>query len=61
MPLTVEYFMELCRPIFTLSSTDRVENRRMFWKVRAMPARLTCTVFMPEVSLPLKRIVPLVG
>ena len=27
-----------CRPIITFSSADRLANRRMFWKVRAMPS-----------------------
>ena len=44
-----------------MSSTLRLLNRRMFWKVRAMPARLTWTVFMPWVSLPSSRMVPRVG
>ena len=32
----MEYFSWLCRPIFTLSSTDRLLNSRIFWKVRAI-------------------------
>ena len=51
----------LCSPIITFSSTVSVSNRRMFWKVRAMPARLTWSGDMPAVSLPSSRIVPRVG
>ena len=39
----------------------RTENRRIFWKVRAMPARLTCAVVMPWISFPSSRMVPWVG
>ena len=46
---------------FTLSSTLMLEKRRIFWKVRAMPARFTCMVFMPWVSLPSSSTVPVVG
>ena len=53
--------MWLCRPSFTLSSTLRLENRRMFWKVRAMPALFTWTVFILWVSTPSTRMVPRVG
>ena len=28
----------MCLAISTLSNTDRAENSRMFWKVRAMPS-----------------------
>ena len=38
-----------------------VAKRRMFWKVRATPSLLACTVFMPAVSLPLTSTVPEVG
>jgi len=48
-------------PVFTLSSTLMALNRRMFWKVRAMPALFTCMVFMPWVSFPSRRMVPWVG
>ena len=61
MPLNRPQWMELCMPILTLSSTLRLLNRRMFWKVRAMPALLTCTVFMLWVSTPSSRTVPRVG
>ena len=36
MPLNRPQWMELCMPILTLSSTLRLLNRRMFWKVRAL-------------------------
>lgn len=42
-----EDWQALCRPIFTLSSTESLENRRIFWKVRAIPSWLSCQVFFP--------------
>ncbi len=41
------YFIWVSMATATFSSTVMVENRRMFWKVRAMPARLTWAVFRP--------------
>ena len=61
MPENMEYFSWLCRPIFTLSSTDRLLNSRMFWKVRAMPMRLIWAGVLPWVSSPSSRMVPRVG
>ena len=43
------------------SATVRSLNRRMFWNVRAMPARFTCAVVMLWVSLPSSRMAPAVG
>ena len=40
MPENMPYLIWLCRPMRTLSSTVMLENRRIFWKVRAMPRRL---------------------
>ena len=53
----------ICGPIATVmfSSTVRLENRRMFWKVRAIPAWFICAVLMPWMSLPSSRMVPWVG
>ena len=61
MPLNMPYFIWLCMPNFTLSSTVRLEKRRMFWKVRATPRLLTCTVLMPLVSWPSIMMLPRVG
>ena len=59
--LAKEHLMLLCRPTLTLSKTDIPPKRRMFWKVRAMPRRLTCAVDIPFVSIPRSRIEPRVG
>ena len=40
-------FARMCLAMSTFSSTVNEENRRMFWKVRAMPARLICAVLSP--------------
>ena len=53
--------MELCKPTLTLSSTDILENRRIFWKVRAIPIRFTCEVVLPAVDFPSKIIEPREG
>lgn len=41
MPLTMLYFIWASIATVTFSSTVRSLNRRMFWKVRAIPARFT--------------------
>ncbi len=61
MPLHMPHPMALCRPMVTFSSTVRLENRRMFWNVRAMPIWLTLAVLLPAVSCPSSRMVPRVG
>ena len=61
MPVNMEYFSWLWRPIFTLSSTLRLLNSRMFWKVRATPMRLIWAGVLPWVSRPSSRMVPRVG
>ena len=61
MPPSMPYFIWLCMPSFTLSSTERLAKRRMFWKVRATPSLFTCTVLMPAVSRPSTMMVPRVG
>ena len=45
----------------TLSRTDSSPNRRMFWNVRAIPARATLYAGAPVMSRPSNAIVPLVG
>ena len=37
MPVHILYLIWLCRPTLTLSSTVISLNRRIFWKVRAIP------------------------
>ena len=44
IPLIMPYFISLCMPSLTLSSTLRLSNRRMFWNVRATPRLFTCAV-----------------
>ena len=61
MPLAILYLIWLLMATVMFSSTVSSENRRIFWKVRAMPARLTCAVVMPWISLPSSRMVPWVG
>ena len=59
--VAVLYFVSLCRPTSTFSITVMSLNRRMFWKVRAMPMRLTCSMVLPAVSMPSSMIMPRVG
>ena len=42
----------------TLSSTERLEKRRMFWKVRAMPSRVISKGSSPSMRSPLNSTEP---
>ena len=53
--------MELCRPTLTLSRTVMSVNRRIFWKVRAMPSLLTLYTGIPLMSMLLTSTEPRVG
>ncbi len=53
--------MRAWEPTITFSRADIVENRRMFWKVRAMPAARIRSGRRPVTSWPLNRIRPPVG
>ena len=61
MPSSVEYGWWLCRPAFTLSNTVSSLNRRIFWKVLAMPARLISMVFFPTMFSPSSVMIPSFG
>ena len=54
-------FMRECSPIITFSIAVIVENRRMFWNVRAMPAFMTMSGRAPVMSRSPNRIRPIVG
>src|SRR5207244_1591579 len=49
------------RPTITFSSAVMALNRRMFWKVRAIPARVTWYALRPARDLPSRRMSPAVG
>ncbi|MNU06928.1 hypothetical protein D3C72_2522960 [compost metagenome] len=49
------------RPTITFSSAVMSENRRMFWKVRAMPALATSCTAVGSYGLPASSKVPLSG
>ena len=48
-------------PIITFSVAVMVENRRMFWNVRAIPAFITMSGRAPVMLRPANAIVPSVG
>jgi hypothetical protein len=48
-------------PTSTLSKTDSEANRRMFWNVRAMPARLMRNGGRPAIERPAMRTSPAAG
>ena len=50
-----------CSPIMTFSIAVIVENRRMFWNVRAIPAFMTMSGRAPVMSRPSNSISPNVG
>ena len=50
-----------CRPTMMLSSTVMLWKRRRFWKVRAMPRRVTSSGESPRIDSPRKRMAPEVG
>ena len=47
-----------CSPIITFSIAVMVENRRMFWNVRAIPAFMTMSGRAPVMLRPSNAIVP---
>ena len=53
--------MRECSPTITFSIAVIVENRRMFWNVRAIPAFMTMSGRAPVMLLPSNSIVPSVG
>jgi len=53
--------MRAWQPTITFSSADMVENRRMFWNVRAMPAEVIRSGRRPVTSWPSNRMRPAVG
>ena len=55
------FFMRQCCPSKTFSSTDRLANRRRFWKVRPMPMRQIAWLSGPPISCPMKRDAPELG
>ncbi len=50
-----------CSPISTFSTAVMVENSRMFWNVRAIPAFITLSGRAPVMSRPSNSIRPSVG
>ena len=50
--------MRECTPIITFSTAVMVENRRMFWNVRAIPAFMTMSGRAPVMFWPSKAIAP---
>ena len=54
-------FIRECSPIMTFSIAVIVENRRMFWNVRAIPCFITMSGRAPVMPRPSKSIVPNVG
>jgi hypothetical protein len=54
-------FMRACSPTSTFSVAVIVPNRRMFWKVRAIPAFMIRSGRRPVMSSPLNAIRPNVG
>ncbi|KAG1532364.1 hypothetical protein G6F50_016244 [Rhizopus delemar] len=53
--------VRMWRPIITFSMADRLANRRIFWKVRARPAKATSCGFLPDMDSPLKVQLPSSG
>ena len=47
--------MRECSPIITFSIAVMVENRRMFWNVRAIPAFITMSGRAPVMFAPVER------
>ena len=58
--MKVAFILRL-RPVITLSSTDMLLNRAMFWNVRAIPCAAASCVFMSWRTRPRKVIVPCCG
>jgi hypothetical protein len=50
-----------CWPTWQFSTAVMVENRRMFWNVRATPSEVILSGRQPVMSRPSKRIEPTVG
>ena len=53
--------MRECSPIITFSVAVIVENSRMFWNVRAIPAFITLSGRAPVMFFPSNSILPSVG
>ena len=54
-------FIRACWPTITFSTALIVENRRMFWNVRAMPSAVIMSGRLAVTSSPSNVIVPGVG
>ena len=53
--------MRACWPTITFSTALIVENRRMFWNVRATPIAMMRSGRRPVMSLPSKVMLPMLG